>query len=184
MSTTCARPLSWAQLVDYWAGDAPPDQQEAFDEHLMGCAACSAESTRVASITETMRGMLPPIITDELLPILRARGTRVLENPMQPGERKEVLFPNEVDVLIHRLGGLPLAEAASVRFVLLEDGTDRLLVELHDVPFERAKGCVLVACQKHFRGFPEDNVAEIRVRDASGSETVHRFTILHRFESP
>lgn len=181
MSDPCARPLSWAELTDYWAGDAPPEQQDALDEHLMGCAVCTALSARVAAITETTRGMIPPIVTDAQIAALRRRGQVVLDNPMQPGERKEVVFPKSVDLLIHRLI-MPLAQAERVRFRMLEDGTERLLADIPDVPFDRAAGTVLIACQQHYAAFPHDTIADIHVHDRSGGQTVHRFTILHRFE--
>lgn len=180
MTATCLTRLTWAQLVDYWAGDLPVEQQDTIDEHLIGCELCTAESMRVAAVTEAMRSMLPPIVSLELVEKLRQRGLSVLEKPIRPGERKEVLFPNAVDVLIHRLTGLPLEDAVRVDFKFSgEDG--EVLIELNDVPFDRATGSVLIACMKHYPG-PADTVAETRVRDSGGAETVQVFTILHRFE--
>ena len=184
MSVRCTRPLTWAELVDYWAGDVPADQVGAVDEHLMACAQCTAESMRIAAITETVRGFIPPIVTDELLAVLRRRGLTVRDNAMRPGERKEVVFPSAVDLLIHRLSGMPLDDAERVQFRLLAESTGQLLVDVHDVPFDRAAGTVLIACQKHYAAYPPDTIADIHVHDRSGRETVHRFTILHRFESP
>jgi hypothetical protein len=182
MTVTCAERIAWAELVDYWAGDLAAERQDAIDEHLMGCSTCTAESARVAAITEAVRGMLPPIVSTEMVAVLRKRGLRVLENPMQPGERKEVVFPSDVDLLLHRLQGLPLGDAASVHFTMLEESTQRVMARADDVPFDRTTGSVLVACQKHYASMPHDTVAEIRVRSASGQESVQRFTILHIFE--
>lgn len=181
MTMTCTSRVAWAELVDYWAGDLPADRQDAIDEHLMGCATCSAESARIAAVTETLRELLPPILSEEMAAALRLRGLRVLENPMQPGERRSVVFPRDVDVLLHRLR-LPLDTAASVNFRMLHEASGRVIGQADDVPFDRTTGSVLVACQQHYAAFPPDTVAELRVRSTSGAETIERFTILHVFE--
>lgn len=182
MTSACTEPVSAADLVDYWAGDLDSDRQDAVEAHLIGCAACTTHSGRIAAITETLRGLIPPIVSTEMLAGLRKRGLSVIENVMRPGDRKDVVFPNDVDVLIHRLSGLPLADAVSVRFRMTAESTGQLMAEIDDVPFDRATGSVLIACQKHYAAMPHDTVAEMRVRDRAGRETVHIFTILHSFE--
>ena len=44
--------LSWAQLVDYWAGDVNEAQEHACEEHLFGCEACTVLSSRVAALSD------------------------------------------------------------------------------------------------------------------------------------
>ena len=34
---TCANPIAWATLVDYWAGDLNDAETAVVDEHLFGC---------------------------------------------------------------------------------------------------------------------------------------------------
>jgi hypothetical protein len=182
MIATCGERVTWADLVDYWAGDLAPERQNAIDEHLMGCAICTAESARVAAITEAVRALIPPIISTEMLATLQKRGLSVLENPMQPGDRKRVVFPHDVDLLIHRLSGLPLADATKVHFRMTAESTGQLMGTVDDVPFDRESDSVLIACQQHYAAFPHDAVAEMRVVNRSGAETVHVFTILHIFE--
>jgi hypothetical protein len=174
--------LDWASLVDYWAGDLAPDVELAHDEHLFGCEACSRLSASVAVLTETLRDLIPPLITPERLAKLAARGLTILENPMQPGDRREVVFPKHVDILLHRLGGLDLANATHVTFVMRVEGTNDVLSTVLEAPFDRASGTVLVACQQHFAAFPPDTVAEVHVHAADGCEHLSTYTILHRFE--
>lgn len=180
----CTQRLPWAQLVDYWAGELPPEELDTVDAHLMGCATCTAESARVAAITETVRGLLPPVITTELLEALRRRGVRVLENPMQPGERKDVVFPSDVDLLIHRLAELPVANATRVQFTLSDEDTGKIMARVEDAPFDAATRSVLVACQKHYASMPPNTVATVRVFEASGASTEQVYTILHHYEQP
>ena len=173
--------LDWAGLVDYWAGDLTSEDSAACEEHVFGCQACSELSARVAAVTETLRTLVPLVLTPELLAQLRARGLSIADNPMQPGERREVLFPARADILLNRLCGLSLERATRVDFVMRAESTGAVLVAEDDVPFDRAHGSVLIACQKHFAVLPPDTVAEVRVRDADGGDTLTTYTILHRF---
>jgi hypothetical protein len=182
MSAACAGPVGWPTLVDYWAGELSPDAQQALEEHLIGCESCSERSASVASITESFRGMLPPVVTPELVAGLRQRGMSVVENRFAPGERKEVVFPADLELLIHRLCGLPLEGATRVSFKLrAESDPERVLVALEDVPFDRASGSVLVACQQHYASMPPDTVAELWVHGPGDSPRHLQFTILHRW---
>lgn len=52
---SCSTPVSWEDLVLYWAGDLAPEQVERLDEHLIGCTACSAQSARVSAVVEGLR---------------------------------------------------------------------------------------------------------------------------------
>jgi hypothetical protein len=175
-------PVSFEELVGYWAGDLPPEVEAAVDEHLMGCAGCTRESARVAAMTETLRNLIPPLISRQRADALAKKGLRVLENPMQPNERREVVFPGDVDILLHRLGGMDLGDAVRVSFILRDERTGRVMVRQEEAPFERESGEVLVACQAHYAALPPDTVAEVRAHDAAGVETLTSYTILHRFE--
>lgn len=173
--------LDWATLVDYWSGDLTVTDQEAHEEHLFGCAECTTLSARVAAITNTLRGLIPPLLTPEMVAKLSARGVSFVDNPMRPGERREVVFPPEADILLHQLSELPLAQASRVSFALRVEETGQTIAEIDDAVFDREGGRVLLACQKHFRAFPPNTVAEVRVHDADGGEHLATYTILHRF---
>jgi hypothetical protein len=179
---TVAHPVKWETFVAYWAGDLPEEEELTLEEHLFACAECTRESARVAAVTETLRASIPPLLTPELYARLRAKGLRCLENPMLPGERKEQRFPRDVELLVHRLGGLDLADAENVHFTLRQEGTDHVMASMENAPFDRAGNAVLLACQHHYASLPPDTVAEIRVKDRSGREHVATYTILHHFE--
>jgi hypothetical protein len=184
MSAACQKPVSWADLVAYWTHDSealPQAELLTLEDHLMGCARCSAESERVAQLTEAFRGLLPPVLEPEQVAELRSQGLTIVDNPMAPGESREVMFPHEVDIVLHRLGGLDLSRATRVSFVLSVVGTEQVMIELPQVPFDRERGEILLACQKHFADFPPDNVAEVRVQKDDGGTQQASYTILHRF---
>jgi hypothetical protein len=178
---TSKRHVDWPSVVDYWAGDLTVEEATTFDDHVFGCEVCSELSARVAALTETLRGLIPPLLTPETLERLAARGLRIVDNPMQPGERREVVFPKDTDILLHRLGGLALESATRVSFVMRVESSGQVLATIDDAPVDREHAAVLVACQAHFRAFPPDTVAEVRVHDANGGEHLTTYTILHRF---
>jgi len=178
----CSAPAPWEALVAYWAGDLPSGEEHALEEHVMGCEACSAESARVAAITETLRAMIPAVIDRALLERLRARGLRVRESPFAPGDRREAHFTRDLDVLVFRLGGLDLSRAETVEFAMRDERSGQILTASQNVAFDRDAGDVLLCCQRHYAGLPPDVVVEVKVRAAGGAEQVAQYTILHRFE--
>ena len=184
MTAACATPLAWEELVAYWAGDLEPAELDRIDEHLMGCGVCSAESAGVSAITETVRRkLIRPIVDHAQLAALRARGLRVTENHILPGERTPVVFALQAtDVLLHRLGGLDLTGAKRVSVQISVEETGHVALVEPDVPFDRDSGEVLIACQHHFAAFPPNIVAEVRVHDASGAERISRYPIPHLFQ--
>src|SRR5947208_14764683 len=123
---TCPNPLDWGALVDYWAGDLDADATETVEDHLFGCPDCTAIAARVASVTEALRAALPPVVSRERVERLRARGARIRENAFLPGDRREVVFAHDADLLIHRLSGLDLSGANRVDFRIASESTGEL----------------------------------------------------------
>jgi anti-sigma factor RsiW len=180
--TPCDAPVAWESLVAYWAGELPPVEEPSLDEHLMGCAACSAESARVAAVTETLRAMIPPIVDRARVARLRAKGMRIRESAFAPGDRREERFARDVDLLLFRLGGIDLTRAETVELAIREETSGQLLTASKHVAFDRDAGAVVLCCQRHFAVLPPDVVVEVRVHEAGGGEQAVTFTILHRFE--
>lgn len=172
--------LSFEDLVAYFAGDHPGE--ETLEEHLFGCDACSREASRVAAITETLRAEIPPVLDASRLATLRARGLRVVENELRPGDRLTLEFPQQVDILLHRLAGLDLTSAETVAVRIVAESTGRTLVEVADARFDRSAGAVLIACQRHFAAFPPDTLFEVTVRGA-GEQRIERYSVHHVFQT-
>jgi hypothetical protein len=182
MSTPCAYPITWETFVAYFAGDLPSAIEAATEEHLMGCSACAALGDRVASITEAIRRTLPPVVGPEDLARLRARGARLKENPVQPGERSSAVFSQDVDVLLHQLGGLDLTNAERVALRIRPEESDEHFFAADSVPFDPASSQVVIACSPHYAVFPPNIVAEIHVHRGD-AVTRHAYTLRHRFEA-
>lgn len=178
---SCGAPVSWADLVRYWAGDLAPSELDRLDEHLMSCESCSAESARVAALARALADFIPPVVSQTQLGELRARGLSVEEHSFFPDVRQQAVFRAGVDVLVHRLTGFDLSTATRVEFSVQLEGTGEVFVEDPDVPFD-PEGGVLVACQRHFRDMPHEVVFEVRAVDASGVKRSVRYPIPHAYE--
>jgi hypothetical protein len=178
---SCAAPLPEELLVAYWAGDVPLDDEARVEEHLMGCAGCSAASARVAAITETLRAMIPPIVTRNVVEQLRKKGLRIRESTFAPGDRREEWFTPDVDVLIFQLGGLDLAQAVRVEFSLRDEVSGELLTATRAAPFDTDAGALLLCCQRHYASLPPNVIAEVRVYQRDDGEDSATYAIQHRF---
>ena len=87
---TCANPIAWATLVDYWAGDLNDAETAAVDEHLFGCGDCTAASARVAAVAQALGSAIPMVLLRSAVERMRTRGARIRENGFEPGDRREV----------------------------------------------------------------------------------------------
>jgi hypothetical protein len=178
---SCATPIPGPELVAYWAGDLAADEVDRLDEHLLSCSACTAESARVAAVAQALRSFIPPVISREMLSTLRARGTRLVEHTFLPGERQSVVFRSDLELLIHRLAGLDLAQAVRVGISIRAESTGQVMMEDPDIPFDAQDG-VLIACQRHFAAMPPDVLFEVHAVSASGAEQSAVYLVPHVFE--
>ena len=183
MSAPCTEPIAWGHLVDYWAGDLDGAESDRVEEHLFACEACTAESARVARVAQAFHTAIPAVVGADELQELRARGLIVEENSVAPGTRRDAIFRPGVDILIHRLHGLDLALAERVQLSIRIESTGAVLFEDHFAPFDRARGEVLVACQRHFSSLPPDVVFDVRAHDPAGGVSLTTFTVPHVFST-
>jgi hypothetical protein len=179
---SCTNPIEHARLVDYWSRDLSDTERDAIEEHLFGCDSCTNLAERVARLVEAIRHSLPPVIAQSDLDALRASGRRVVENDFAPGVRTEVTFERDIDFLIHHLRGLALADAERVSITVRTETSGMTLFEEPFAPFDRSRGEVLIACQRHFAAMPRDVVFDVRVFGPSSSEpSLATFSIPHIF---
>lgn len=153
---SCASPIAAERLVAYLANDCDAGEVAAIEEHIFACDECARESERIAHYAQTLRTRIPPIVRREDVDAMRAEGLAVRENMFAPGVRKDAVFQPGDDVLIHRLGGLDLAGADRVDVLVRSEHGGPIFKDLF-VPFDEARGEVLIACQRHFQllGPPE-----------------------------
>lgn len=161
--------ISDERFVAYWANELGEDEVAAVDEHVFACDACARESERFALIADGVRAVIPPVIAREDVERLRARGVRLREGAFQPGTRVEVTFERDVELLVHHLAGLALADADRVEVIVRSEAHGLLLHEPY-APFDRERGEVLIACQRHFASMPADVVFDVHVHRARAAQ--------------
>ena len=182
MSSPAGEHLPLEQLIDYFAGDVETAQlDDAIEGHLFACAPCAAEAERVVRVVESLRALPPVAITHEQLAALRAQGLRVREGDFAAGVRKVAEFTAGVDVLVHHLSGLDLAHAERVHVAVKVESSGATLVEDHFAPFDRERGAVSIACQRHFDRFPPDVLFEVRVFGPGREPALSRYLVPHVF---
>lgn len=179
MTISC--PIAYDVLVKYWAADLADDETAAVDEHLFECtAACLETATRIGAVAQGVRDMwMPPVVVASDLARAHARGVRTVENSFRPDEPGEAVLTSEIDVLVHRLL-TDLAEVESVAVdVVLADGTP--LIQFDSVPFDRASGEILIACNRHFvmAFHPMQATISVTKRFGAGRAETVRYPVLH-----
>lgn len=177
--TRCEAPIPHETLVALWAGDLADAEGERVETHLFGCESCAAASDGIGRLVGGLREAVPPAITHAHREKLRERGLRLLETPVAAGASERAHFSPDVDLMVHVLQG-DFTRAARVDVDLVT--SDRVtMMKLEDVPFDAARGELLIACQRHYEHmFPGCDDLTFRVfavegdrRDLVGSYLVH-----------
>jgi hypothetical protein len=178
---TCASPLSFETLADYWSGDLPAAAQDIVEEHLFCCLLCTDLSARLAALQRALGSLIPPIVTRARLDRLVRAGTRVRSTEVAAGATVTVVFSRDVDLLVHRLH-VDLPDAAQIDCEISSGDGPRLFL-FERIPFDPARGEVLIACQRHYAGLgPPDVRFRLTAADAAGVRHVRDYTVLHVFE--
>ncbi len=182
MNADCAAPIAWELLVEYWSGELDTAAVDRIDEHVMGCDVCAGASARVAALREAVRQIIPTLLSRGQVEALRARGLRIVENPVLPETRELAVFGAETDLMIHRLGGLDFSRVETAQVTVSVEQTGEVLMVEPNAPFERETGEVLICCQRHFSILPSNVVFDVRLVEAGGAERKARYVIPHLFE--
>jgi hypothetical protein len=163
-------------------GELPEDEAARFEEHYFGCETCFRRAMALEHARKRLTTSLPPLLTQE---------------------RHEALQNQRALEVVHvEAGGNGLIKLGSdnafgiwILHAPLE-GVARVDVEVrpiegdftfgfNDVPFDRERGQVLLACQLHYRavpGGPRLNVRLLETADAGGRE-LGQYILDHQFES-
>jgi anti-sigma factor RsiW len=135
-------------LAAYWLGDLSEADVLLLEDHIFGCALCTAASARMAALPRALAFAVRPIVTT-------SDGARLLS--LDPRARRVVVAPGGRAV-VDFSGG---AEAQLVAFesdlrgvnqvdvtMYTRDGT--ALVESTNVPFDTEAGTITIACRSHY----------------------------------
>jgi hypothetical protein len=103
-----AHPIDAAVLADYWLALLPGPEEEAVEEHLLGCDECGARLRDVIALADRVRRLareasLRMVVSDAFLQRAAEEGLRIREYAASPGGSVQCTVIAEDDMLIGRL---------------------------------------------------------------------------------
>jgi anti-sigma factor RsiW len=134
------------RLLDWWRGDLPEAESEAFEEHLFACERCRHAAGELAAIEGGVReivrkGGLGFVPSTSVLERMRRDGVRMRAYRVSPGETVACTVAAEDDLVVTTL----LADLAGVDAVDVSLTSDGVAMHLAGVPVEPGRGAVVFA---------------------------------------
>jgi len=180
----CAEPLAFPELVDYWLGELPPDREQRFEEHLLGCDHCAAQLEQLAGLAKGIRsvfrkGALRTVISARFLDAMKQKGLRLREYPVSPGGSVRCTIGSADDAVIGRLK-LPDVGISRLDLVSLDE-QNNVRFRLRDIPFDEASGEVLVCPSAVvLKQMPaHTDIVRLLAVDNSGERQIAEYTFIH-----
>jgi hypothetical protein len=142
----CCTPVSMANLVDYWSGDASTTEVEQFEEHTFACETCSRRLEAVADLARgiarvaAIPGGIGMVVTQALIDRLAAQGSRMRHYRVEPGETVQCTVGPDDDLSVTYLSA-DLQGVQRVDVVLYAHGKE--WGRMNDAPIDRVTGQVI-----------------------------------------
>jgi hypothetical protein len=135
-------------LVGYWLGELDGPAESEFEEHLFGCAECSARLRGLVQLREGIRratreGNLHAVLTPSFIRRLQQTGLRVREYRLEPGGSVMCTVTPEDDLVVAHLH-VPLRDVQRLDLVL-HDVTTNTRQRMEDVAFDPTAEEVVLA---------------------------------------
>ena len=184
----CGQPIPFAALVDYWLDERRPDEPSDLEEHLLGCAECSAALDSVVKLGEAVRrlgqeGRLRGGLGPSLLERLERDGRVIRRYRAAAGGHIHCTAGREDDLVVLELA----ADFANVEHVdllhLAADGT--LLQRLPQLPVIDGREVVWATPADIIRALPT-GVMSVRLMavEPGGERLVGEYTLHHTAYRP
>ncbi|MBK5291620.1 MAG: hypothetical protein JJE04_08105 [Acidobacteriia bacterium] len=142
----CPNPIDAAVLADYWLAALAKSEEEAVEEHLLGCDGCGARLTEVIALAGGVRnlarkGCLRMVVSEAFLKRAAEDGLRVREYAPPPGGGVECTVTADDDILIGRLA-VSLSGASRVDLCFCDErGLEQF--RLPDIPVQDGASSVV-----------------------------------------
>ena len=133
----CSHPIDATVLADYWLAALPGPEEEAVEEHLLGCDECGARLREVIALAEGVRnlargGSLRMVVSETFLQRAAEDGLRIREHVPPPGGNYQCTVTAEDDLLVVRMAA-NLSGAARVDLCICDErGVEQ--VRYRDIP--------------------------------------------------
>jgi len=185
----CATPIGLAHLLEYWLDELPADANERIDEHLLGCACCSADLGELVAlggaVRESLRrGTVHAFVTDPFVRDLVEAGLRVREYRVPRNGSVDCHVAADDDLLVARLEA-PLAGINRID-VFARDSLGPEDYVFRDVPFDAASGEVVLAPNLAILRTKPSHRHHMRLVavDAAGERIIGEYTFVHTAGQP
>jgi hypothetical protein len=182
--TRCPAPIGFADVVDYWAGDLAPAEEDRIEEHVFNCADCARELAAAEALARDIRsvtreGRLISVVTDSILNRLAADGVRIRTFTLEGEDVVPCAVWADDDLVVARIRA-DLAEVDSVTIVTRQASGEELgrLSDVHVRPGQREILNAFSAA--HLRKLPQTRVHITVTAQAGSSEgTIAEYTLEH-----
>jgi hypothetical protein len=110
MSARCNQPIELTALIDYWFEERAGPEDEALEEHLLGCESCSGRLRGLLALGESVRrlareGAIEMVATPSFLEKATREGLRTREYRVPPGGSVACTVMPEDDLLVGQVEG-------------------------------------------------------------------------------
>lgn len=134
---SCQTPIGAVTLADYWLAALDDREEEAVEQHLLGCDQCGDRLRELIALAEGVRalareGALRMVVSDAFLRRAVEEGVQVREYVVPAGGGVQCTVSAEDDILVGRLAA-DLREARRVDLCLC-DGRGIEQMRLADIP--------------------------------------------------
>ena len=140
-------PIDFATLVAYWLGELSAEREATLEEHLFGCAHCTARLEGIAALASGVRaavkeGRVSMFVAGAFVEAMRQAGLSLREYRLGPGGSVNCTIRADDDAVISRIRA-PLAGVKRVDVVQVR-GSGEPEERLADVPFDTVAGEVVM----------------------------------------
>ena len=189
-AVNCSNPIDAAVLADYWLAVLAGPEEQAVEEHLLGCDRCGARLRETIALAEGIRsvareGSLRMVVSDVFLKRAAEAGLRVREYAPPPGGGVQCTVTAEDDILVGRLAA-NLSEVKRVDLCICDErGVERL--RLPDIPVNPGAGSVAYQESITFAKAAPTSKAIMRLvafDEASGERLLGEYTFNHTRSLP
>jgi hypothetical protein len=184
MKSACAKPLPLATLIEYWLGELDEAGEGTVEEHLLGCADCTASAGEIAALAGGIRalvsrGLVRAVVTDAFVRRAAEGGLRVREYTVARNGSVNCTIAPEDDLLVAHLEA-PLQGLEHVDLVML-DTHGKGLERIHDIPFDPRSASVVVASRTDYVRALSRQTSQMRLVaiDRQGERVIGEYTFNH-----
>jgi hypothetical protein len=146
-AASCAVSFPAQTLTAYWLGELDGPAEGEFEEHLFGCAGCTARLHALASLGAGVKrlargGDVHAVLPGSFVERLKALGVRVREYRVRPGGSVMCTVTPDDDLVLAHLHA-PLHDVSRLDLVL-HDVTQDARTRIEDVAFDPLAGEVVM----------------------------------------